>query len=109
MPQVCTDTHCPTCNKQTRIQGPGTCCAAFAAYKAAGSPAGPIQVGARIRANDSKGNCIVCEVKSSTSKRHPGRPVIKRGKGMGPAYDMSLGQVTQGCPSSTGGCCALLS
>jgi hypothetical protein len=53
-------------------------------------------VGTRVATTDAKGRCIVCEIKASTAKKHPGALVFKRGKSMGL------------CPTSSGGCCALL-
>lgn len=82
---ACSTTH----NVTSKVQGPGMCCKALAASGQA--PA----VGVRVQATTSTGKCVVCEIKSSTSKKHPGALVFKRGRG---------GTL---CPTSTGGCCIL--
>lgn len=82
---ACSTTH----NVTSKVTGPGMCCKALAASGQA--PA----VGVRVAATDSKGKCVVCEIKASTSRKHPGQLVFKRGKG---------GAL---CPTSTGGCCIL--
>jgi hypothetical protein len=87
MPQACVNSHK---GPAPLIQGPGTCCAAFAAAGLAPT------VGARVAATDAKGRCFVCEVKTSTSKKNPGAKVFKRGKSMGL------------CPTASHGCCSLL-
>jgi hypothetical protein len=80
---ACSNTH----NVTTKAQGPGRCCAALGTQT-------PV-VGLRFATTDIRGKCMVCEVKASTSPKHPGRLVFKRGKG---------GNL---CPTSAGGCCAL--
>jgi hypothetical protein len=90
---ACVNQH----NVTTKAQGPGKCCAAYSAAFGAGHIP---QIGERVSALDAKGHCFVCEVKASTSKKHAGRPVFKRG----------LSQVigsTVSCPTTTQGCCAL--
>lgn len=78
----------------TTAQGPGTCCAALAA-----SGQTPV-VGLRVAAINSKGQCFVCEIKSSTSKKNPGIMVFKRGKSHVAGSPVS-------CPTTQEGCCAL--
>lgn len=88
---------CATTHKtSTVVQGPGPCCAAYAA---AAFPT--VQAGQRVVATNKAGKCIVCEVKISTSKTHPGVFVFKRGKASVPGSTVS-------CPSTAEGCCALL-
>lgn len=87
---ACQTTHTST----TRSNGPGACCAAFAASGL--TPA----VGARVAATDKNGKCIVCQVTASTSKKHPGQLVFKKGKNF-----VAGSQVTCGGSS---GCCSLL-
>ena len=81
---ACVNTH----NVTTKTQGPGICCSHM--------PAGAPHVGMRWAATDKKGHCFVCEIKASTSQKHPGQMVIKRGRSAGL------------CPTSVGGCCRLL-
>jgi hypothetical protein len=85
---ACANTH----NVTTKTQGPGVCCAAMPASV----PHGTAAIGHRWVAHDKHGKCFVCEVKASTSVKHAGEPVIKRGKSEGL------------CPTSVGGCCRLL-
>lgn len=87
---ACQTTH----TSSTRSNGPGACCAAFAASGL--TPA----VGARVAATDKNGKCIVCQVTASTSKKHPGQLVFKKGKNF-----VAGSQVTCGGSS---GCCSLL-
>jgi len=88
---------CATTHKvSSTVQGGGPCCNAYAA---AGFPT--VAVGQRVVATNKAGKCIVCEVKLSTSKAHPGIPVFKRGKASVPGSTVS-------CPSTAEGCCALL-
>jgi len=87
---ACTPSH----NVTTKASGPGVCCAALSASGVA--PA----VGVRVAATNSKGQCIVCEIKASTSKKHPGTLVFKRGAASKPGSQVS-------CPSTSQGCCAL--
>lgn len=87
---ACQNTHLTS----TRTQGPGTCCAAFGASGLTPS------VGARVAATDKNGKCIVCEVKASTSRKHPGQLVFKKGKNF-------VAGSTVTCGGSTG-CCSLL-
>jgi len=86
---------CVTTHKTTStVQGPGVCCAALTASGL--TPA----VGVRVAAVNKLGKCIVCEVKASTSPKHPGTLVFKRGKANVPGSTVS-------CPSTSEGCCAL--
>ncbi len=87
---ACANTHKTT----ALVQGPGVCCAALAA-----SGSVPV-VGLRLPALTKKGKCFVCEVKASTSVKHPGALVFKRGKSHVVGSPVS-------CPSSSEGCCAL--
>ena len=82
---ACANTH----KVSTTSQGPGVCCAALAQ-----SGQTPV-AGLRIPATNKDGKCIVCEIKVSTSKKHPGALVFKRGKSAGI------------CPTQAEGCCAL--
>jgi len=90
---------CATTHKvSTTVQGAGPCCAAYSAA----FPAGHIPVvGERVAATNKLGKCIVCEVKASTSRKHPGMLVFKRG------LAHVAGSVVS-CPSTAEGCCALL-
>ena len=96
---------CATTHKtSTRTQGPGVCCAALSA--AGFGPGNPPPIGTRVVAQTqatptSASHCIVCQVSSSTSAKHPGQPVIKRGKNFVAGSAIA-------CPSSAGGCCALV-
>jgi hypothetical protein len=88
---ACANTHTVT----SKAQGPGICCAALTASGL--TPA----VGVRVATVNSKGACIVCEVKASTNKKAaPGTLVFKRGKSHVPGSAVS-------CPTSVEGCCAL--
>lgn len=78
---ACVNTH------SSKVQGAGTCCRSY--------PGGPPTIGKRWATTDTKGHCIVCEIKPSRSTKHPGRPVIGRGKG---------GAL---CPTTSEGCCAI--
>lgn len=90
-----TNVACATTHKTSAtVQGPGVCCAALTASGL------PPTVGLRVAAVNKKGKCIVCEVKASTSVKHPGALVFKRGKAHVPGSAVS-------CPSSSEGCCAL--
>jgi hypothetical protein len=75
------------------VQGPGLCCsqvASGALAKAIGS-VGPATTNAKT------GKCGHCEVVASTSRKHPGRPVLR----------WKFGGTM--CPSTVHGCCALVS
>lgn len=87
---ACANTH----KTSVTTQGPGVCCAALVA-----SGLTPV-VGLRVAAVNKKGKCIVCEVKASTSPKHQGQLVFKRGKAVVPGSNVS-------CPTSAEGCCAL--
>ena len=85
---ACANYHTTT----SKVQGPGACCAGLAA---SGMPA---QVGTRFAVTiqtKSGPQCRVCEIKASTSKKHPGALVFKRGKSLGL------------CPTVSEGCCQL--
>jgi len=86
---ACVNTH----KTSSTIQGPGICCAALAA--SGQTPA----IGVRVAATTTTGKCIVCEIKASTSPKHLGKKVFKRGKACAGGTCL--------CPSSTGGCCEL--
>jgi hypothetical protein len=92
---ACATTHSTT----TKAQGPGVCCAALSA--AGYGPGNPPPIGTRVAAQNRLGNCIVCQVSASTSRKHPGVPVIRRGKSFVAGSAVS-------CPTSSGGCCALV-
>jgi hypothetical protein len=85
----------PTCSPTHKtsqlVQGPGVCCQAWsAAGFTVGAP------GQRVATTNSKGQCIICEVK--TLKK--GGLGFKRGKAQ-----VAGSQVA--CPSTRQGCCAL--
>lgn len=88
---ACVNTH----KVSSTVQGPGVCCAALAA-----SGQTPV-VGLRIATVNKLNKCIVCEIKASTSVKHPGALVFKRGKAHVPGSTVS-------CPSASEGCCALM-
>lgn len=88
---ACATTHKVTSN----VQGPGPCCAALSASGLA--PA----VGVRVVGTNKAGKCIVCEITTSRSPKHPGMLVFKRGKASVPGSNVS-------CPSTAEGCCALI-
>ena len=86
----CTNSHRTT----TVSQGPGACCRALAQSGQAAA------VGVRVAATNKAGKCFVCEVVQSTSSRHPGKLVFRKGKSMVPGSNVS-------CPTAQEGCCAL--
>lgn len=88
---VCTNTH----RTSSKVQGPGPTCNAFAAWKLA-HPGTPY-LGANVCYTNSGGKCVCYVVANSTSKSHPGRLVFKRTTG------------GTNCPSTSSGCCSLLS
>ncbi len=88
---ACTTSH----KTSTTVAGPGVCCAALSASGAVPT------VGLRLSALNKLGKCIICEIKASTSVKHPGALVFKRGKAQVIGSQVS-------CPSSSGGCCALV-
>lgn len=85
---ACVNTHSVT----TRAAGAGRCCSTM--------PAGTPHVGMRWATTTRANKCMVCEIAASTSAKHPGRLIIKRGK--------SCEGGTCLCPTSVGGCCRLL-
>lgn len=87
-PMACVNNH----KVSSTVQGAGTCCSALS--KSGIAPA----VGVRVAATDSKGKCFICEIKASTSPKHRGSLVFKRGKASGPGAS---------CPTSQQGCCIL--
>jgi hypothetical protein len=89
-PMACANTH----KVSTNAQGPGVCCAALSASGLTPAP------GVRVAAVNSAGKCIVCQVKTSTSKKNPGRLVFVRGKAQ-------VAGSTVNCPTTQEGCCAL--
>lgn len=97
---ACATSH----NVSSQVQGPGVCCAALTA--AGFGPGNPPPIGTRVAAmtaatSKTASHCIVCQVSASTSKKHPGAPVIKRGKNF-------VAGSTVNCPTTAGGCCALV-
>jgi hypothetical protein len=98
---ACTYKHSST------VQGPGLCCQAVQNGGLIVPPAGTIlpqytpgsaatlPAGRHVQVVDSGGHCATCMIVGSTSKKHPGKPVLKFIRG-GP-----------GCPTSSTGCCAL--
>lgn len=90
-PMACATTHKTT----TTTQGPGPCCAALSASGLTPAP------GVRVVATNKSGKCIVCEITTSRSPKHPGVLVFKRGKASVPGSSVS-------CPSTSEGCCALI-
>jgi hypothetical protein len=87
---ACASTH----KTSIQTQGPGVCCAALTAANI------PPAVGVRVSAVNKLGKCIICEVTTSRSPKHPGQLVFKRGKASVPGSAVS-------CPSTFEGCCAL--
>lgn len=87
---ACANTH----RTSGLVQGAGKCCAALQA-----SGQTPV-IGLRLSTTNKLGKCIICEIKASTSPKHPGALVFKRGKAQVPGSPVS-------CPSSFEGCCAL--
>jgi hypothetical protein len=96
---ACVNTH------STKVQGAGLCCTAvqsglltppapgvilpqYAPGQAATLPPGRIT-----QVTDAGGHCASCMIVGSSSKKHPGKPVLKFIRG-GPT-----------CPSSGTGCC----
>jgi hypothetical protein len=98
---VCNPTH------SSKVQGNGLCCAALAAGQlvkpAAGTTlpqytagsAATLPVGRITQVTDSGGHCASCMIVGSSSRKHPGKPVLKFIRG-GP-----------GCPVAGSGCCAM--
>ena len=87
MPAACSDSH----RTSQLVQGPGVCCAALTS-----SGTTTVAVGTRVVATNSRGQCIICEVKRGKK----GGLVWKRGKAQQP------GSPAQ-CPTTREGCCAL--
>lgn len=81
---ACTNTH------SARTQGPGLCCRMISSGALAPT------IGASVQVTDAAGHCGHCSVVASTSRKHPGRPVLRYKRG------------GAGCPTSAQGCCALL-
>lgn len=98
---ACTSVH------STKVQGPGTCCLAVQSGALTPPPAGTTlpqytpgtaasyPAGRIATVTDSAGHCASCLIVGSSSRKHPGRPVLKFIRG-GPA-----------CPTSSQGCCIL--
>lgn len=98
---ACTTYH------SAKTQGPGTCCLAVQSGALTPPPAGTIlpvytpgsaaslPIGRIAQVTDSAGHCASCMIVGSSSRKHPGRPVLKYIRG-GPS-----------CPTSSQGCCTL--
>jgi hypothetical protein len=100
MPTVCVPKHSST------VQGAGLCCQQVGAGLTAPPPntilpvyqpgqAATLPPGRIVGVTDAGGHCASCMIVGSTSKKHPGQPVLKFIRG-GPS-----------CPKSRTGCCAL--
>jgi hypothetical protein len=90
------------------VPGAGLCCAQvgvgltppppgtkLAPYVAGQADAGQIPAGRIVQVTDAGGHCASCMIVGSTSKKHPGKPVLKFVRG-GPL-----------CPTAGTGCCSL--
>lgn len=102
-PMACTTTH------SSKVQGAGLCCTEVSAgrlvppppgttlpvYNPGDADAGRIPAGRISQVTDAAGHCASCMIVGSTSKKHPGKPVLKFVRG-GPT-----------CPTSSTGCCAM--
>lgn len=101
-PMACANTH------SSKVQGAGLCCAQVGvgltppppgtllpAYQAGQADAGAIPAGRIVQVTDSGGHCASCMIVGSTSRKHPGKPVLKFLRG-GPS-----------CPTAGTGCCSL--
>lgn len=98
----CVSTH------SSKVQGAGLCCQAVTSGALQPPPPGTtlpvyqpggsflLPPGRITQVVDASGHCSSCMIVGSSSKKHPGRPVLKFIRG-GP-----------GCPSGTGACCALV-
>lgn len=80
---------CVTTHSGGPIQGAGLCCTAVQ------NGTLPKTIGSTVLVTTASGRCGHCSVRASTSKRHPGKPVLRFNFG-GP-----------GCPTRGTGCCAL--
>lgn len=80
---------CTTTHAGGPVQGPGLCCSAVQSGQLAKN------IGATVLVTDAGGHCGHCSVVASTSRKHPGRPVLRYRRG------------GAGCPTSGTGCCAL--
>jgi hypothetical protein len=99
---ACANTH------SSKVQGAGICCAqvgvgltappkgtTLPAYQPGQANAGTIPAGRIVQVTDAGGHCASCMIVGSTSRKHPGKPVLKFVRG-GPA-----------CPTAGTGCCSL--
>jgi len=99
---ACTNTH-----QGGKVQGPGVCCQAVASGALTKPPTGTtlppyfpgqwqsLPAGRITQVTTASGQCASCMIVGSTSKKHPGKPVLKFIHG-GP-----------GCPVAGSGCCAM--
>ena len=102
---ACASTH------SGKVQGAGLCCAQIGVagglvaqppgttlptYTPGQARAGTIPQGRIVQVTDAAGHCASCMIVGSTSKKHPGQPVLKFVRG-GPA-----------CPTAGTGCCATI-
>ncbi len=100
-PMACVTTH------SSKVQGAGLCCAAVQSGALTPPPPGttlPVYTpgqaytlppGRITTVTDSAGHCASCMIVGSSSRKHPGRPVLKFIRG-GPS-----------CPTAGTGCCAM--
>lgn len=98
---ACNTTH------SSKVQGAGICCAAVQSGALTVPPPGTtlpaytpgqaatLPAGRRTQVVDAGGHCSTCMIVGSSSRKHPGRPVLRFIRG-GP-----------GCPTSGTGCCAM--
>jgi hypothetical protein len=98
---------CNTTHSGGRVQGAGKCCQLVQSGQLVPPPAGTtlpaytpgssgtLPANRRAQTTDASGHCSTCMIVGSSSRKHPGKPVLRFIRG-GP-----------GCPTSGTGCCAM--
>jgi hypothetical protein len=98
---------CNTTHSGGRVQGAGKCCQLVQSGQLVPPPpgttlpaytpgsSGTLPANRRAQTTDSSGHCSTCMIVGSSSRKHPGKPVLRFIRG-GP-----------GCPTSGTGCCAM--
>jgi hypothetical protein len=98
---------CNTTHSGGRVQGAGKCCQLVQSGQLVPPPAGTtlpaytpgssgtLPANRRAQTTDAAGHCATCMIVGSSSRKHPGKPVLRFIRG-GP-----------GCPTSGTGCCAM--